>query len=263
MKKLTTIVVSTGLVCLLALGRASAQTVCYMTDQGSDAGQTTAITANGYTPLLIGNIATFNFAGCNIVYINEASNGGYSAALLRRVPDLATYVRGGGSFIMNDRTVTNANTVLPGGGGISFTRDFVNGGNLDVVTPGTLLVNGPFGTINNTTLDGGNFSNHGFANAATLPAGAINLLSAGPAAANTAAFAYPLGAGWVYWASVPLDFYLTGNGTDPPATQFRTIYAPNMLNFEHALQVPEPTPLALLVGTGVVGLAARLRRRRQ
>jgi hypothetical protein len=251
---------------LLAASSASAQTVCYFTDFNAGTTAPAApITANGFTAVQIADIATFNFAGCDIVMINESSNGGYSAALLSRVADLTAYVNAGGSLVFHDRTVTAANTVLPGAAGTVFVRDFSDSANIDVVTGGTLLTNGPFGVINNTTLDGGNSSSHGFATAATLPAGAINLLSTGDPT-HSVAFVYQLGLGFVYYSTSPLDFYLAGSGNNPPRDNFNNIYAPNVLAYEHSLQVgagavPEPGTLAMLAGIGLSGLLT-LRRRR-
>src|SRR5262249_14409757 len=73
------------------------------------------------------------------------------------------------------------------------------------------------------------FSNHGWVLGATLPAGALPILSAGPNPANVVAFSYSLGNGSVYYSTIPLDFYLDGNG--PPALNMtmQQIYTPNML----------------------------------
>jgi hypothetical protein len=248
---------------LLASG-ANAQTVCYFTD--FNAGTTAPagpITANGFTAVQIADIAAFDFTGCDIVMINESSNDFYSAALLSRVADLAAYVNAGGSLVFHDRFVTGANTLLPGAAATVFVRDFGDDANIDIVTGGTLLTNGPFGVITNATLDNGNSSSHGFATAATLPAGAVNLLSR-TNAAESVAFVYQFGLGFVYYSTSPLDFYLAGNGNNPPRDNFNNIYAPNVLAYEHSLQagaVPEPGALAMLAGLGLSGVLA-LRRRR-
>jgi hypothetical protein len=250
---------------MLVIGMsANAQTVCYFTDfNAGTTGPAAPIAANGYTAVQIADIATFNFAGCDIVMIDESSNSGYSAGLLSRVGDLTSYVNAGGSLVFHDRTVTGANTVLPGAAGTVFVRDFSDDKNIDIVTGGTLVTNGPFGVITNASLDNGTSSSHGYAAAATLPAGAINLLSrTNPA--ESIAFVYQLGLGFVYYSTIPLDYYLDGNGPNPPAGNFTGIYAPNMLAYEHSLQagaVPEPGAMAMFAGIGLSGLLA-LRRRR-
>lgn len=252
---------------LLAVTAANAQvTVGYYTDfNAGDTGPNAPIVANGYTPVHILNIGTYNFGLVDIVMIDEENNGNPSAALLGREGDLATYVNGGGVVVIHDRNVQN-NALIPGGSGIALHRDFTFGADLNVVTGGTLVTNGPFGTINNTTLDGGNSSSHGYADVSSLPAGAITFLSNGPSASHSAAFEFNLGAGHVYYSTIPLDFYLDGNGPAPhPANDFRNIYAPNVLAYAGSLlapAVPEPGSVAMMVGLGFTGLFFRLRRRR-
>src|SRR5206468_148532 len=65
------------------------------------------ITANGFTPVAISDISTFNFNSVNIVMLDESGNNGFSAALLGRVADLTSYVQGGGKVIIHDRSVTD------------------------------------------------------------------------------------------------------------------------------------------------------------
>lgn len=262
LKKASMALAGMGLVALMAAGPSNAQTVCYFTDNNNGVTNPEGpITANGYSPVHILDITTFNFAPCNIVMINNSSNGGVSAGYLGRLGDLTTYVRGGGSLVFHDRTVTNANTYTPGAAGITFVRDFTFDADLNIVTGGTAVTNGPFGTITNTNLDGGTSSSHGYALAGTLPGGAVNILSNGTDATHSAAFVYPLGAGFVYYSTIPLDFYLNGSGPNPPRDNFNLIYAPNVLFYEHGLQgIPEPGSLGMLLGAAVTGLGFLMRR---
>src|SRR5437899_9141095 len=101
-----------GLVALMA-APASAQTVCYFTDfNNTTTTPEGPILANGFTPVHIADITTFNFAGCNIVMIDNSSNGGGSAGYAGRLQDLTNYVNAGGSLVFHDRTVTAANTYI-------------------------------------------------------------------------------------------------------------------------------------------------------
>src|SRR5262249_7625632 len=132
--------------------------VGYFTDGNPTAtGLAPRIAANGDIPLQILDISTANYNQFSKLMINESNNGTPSAALLGQAGNIANFVANGGLFIYHSRNVaqgifTDA-SILPGGGGISLVTNFST--NIDVETPGTLVTNGPFGTINNSTLDGG------------------------------------------------------------------------------------------------------------
>jgi subtilisin family serine protease len=201
-----------------------------------------AIIAAGMTPVQILDITTFDFSTIDILMVNEANNGGLSSALLSALGTIQAWVSGGGVFMVHDRFVTNdsgdpqPNPFLIGSPGTLLDRDFAFPADLNVIPPGnTLVINGPAGIIDDTTLDGGNASSHGFVLGNTLPAGAVSILSNGPDANHVAALSYPLGAGSVYYSTIPLDFYLYGNA--PFA--FSQIYAPNMLTYGVSLARPD------------------------
>lgn len=228
--------------------------VGYYTDFNPNAmGWAGPIAANGFTAVQVLDISIFDFSTVDIMVIDESSNGEISGDLLGRAADLDAYTLGGGKVVIHDRYVTNSSWI-PGGGGMTLVRDFSFGTDLNVVTGGTQVTNGPFGTIDDATLDGGNSSNHGWA--LNLPGGATTFLSSGPDAFRAGALSYSHGSGFVYYSSIPLDFYLAGAGNDPPATAMVEIYAPNVLAYME--RVPAPGALALL---GLGGIAVRRRRR--
>jgi hypothetical protein len=245
--KKTLVIVGT----ILALGASlEADTkVGYFTDgvdnnnnnQSSDTGPAPPIIANGFTPVQITNIATFDLNTISILLIDEFNVVGPTAALLGRSTALSNWVAGGGVIAIHDRTVcTGTCTPVPGSAGISFTK--APGNNIDVETSvSTLVTNGQavnpsgqaFGAIGNTTLDGGNFSHSGYVTFATLPAGAVAILNNGTSG-NEVAVSYRFGSGFVYYSTIPLDFYLNqtrinAGGSIPAA--FHTIYAPNMVAY--------------------------------
>jgi hypothetical protein len=219
-----------------------------------------AITSTGNTPVALSGLAAGNLAGLNVLWILNSNNGTPGTVVINNTAAIANFVSNGGVLSFHDRNVNqggvSAAGYVPGAAGVTFTS-FLNA-NIDIVTPGTPVTNGAFGTITNTTLDGGNFSNHGFAALGTLPAGAIPIFSDGNAT-EIVDFWYHLGAGAVYYSSIPLDFYLTGGGNNPPGNAFRTIYGPNEVAFQASLGVPEPGSIILL-SSGLVALGFVRRR---
>jgi hypothetical protein len=232
----------------LACATASGQTVGYFTDFNPGAtGWEGPITDNGFVPVQVLDITTFDFSTVDIMVIDETSNGSISPELLGRAADLAAYVMGGGKLVYHDRYVTD-NSMLPGGGAINLVRDFTFDADLDVVTPGTLVTEGPFGTIDDSTLDGGTSSNHGWAE--NLPAESVTILSAGPEPARAAGFSYLFDAGAVYYSSIPLDYYLAGSGPADVQAAMTQIYAPNLLAYMDALAGVVVTDRSLIIKQG-------------
>jgi len=125
-----------------------------------------------------------------------------------------------------------ANPLLVGAPGIVTVRSFDDDDDINVVPPGTTLVTtGSHGTIDDLTLDGGTSSSHGFATSASLPAGSERILQINGNSSQIVAFSYPLVDGAVYYSTIPLDYYLDGNGPTPPQAEITTIYAPNVLEY--------------------------------
>ena len=196
----------------------------------------------GYTPVQILDIAAFDLTTIDVLMVYEPDNFGPSGELLDHLDEIEAWVRGGGVLVTHDRFVTNdfgdpqPNPFVLGSTTTLLDRDFQFDADINVVPPGdNTVVNGPFGTITDTTLDGGTSSSHGFALGDTLPAGALSVLSNGPDLNHSAAFSYPLDNGAVYYSTIPLDFYLAG--FFPEA--FRQIYAPNVVNYAAGLTKPD------------------------
>lgn len=223
-----------------------------------------AITASGNTSVQLTNLTAADLVGINVLWILNGNNGAPDANVTGNTASINAFVSGGGVLSFHDRAVTDAATYIPGAAAVTFVRDFTNSSDIDVVTNNT-VTNGPAGVINNTTLDGGNSSSHGYATVSSLPPGAIEVLSIGGDPSRAVDFYFGLGAGDVYYSTIPLDFYLGGSGNNPPADNFRNVYAVNEAAFQaqlfgaNGIPVPEPGSLALVAVAGLMLVSQRRR----
>lgn len=211
-------------------GRAWAASVGYyeMCSGQGNANQATPISAAGHTPVQLFDLAAADLAGVDVAFVTNCNNGAYGAEYLSRLADIQAAVSGGLVLVLHDRYVDAAETILPGGGSFDILRDFADATDIDVRDASTLVTNGPGGVVNDGTLDGGNFSSHGFAIAGSLPGTAALILSTSDPD-HVVTFAYEFGAGAVVYSSIPLDFYLGGS------SNFSSVYAPNVVAYGASL----------------------------
>ncbi len=209
--------------------------VAYFTDQNVTAdGPEPPIRRAGLVPLKVTDISTYNLNSASILFINEESNGDISPALRARLPAIQTWIAAGGKLIVHDRSIANLtpNPFLLGTAGITGTR--FETASIDVIPPGNnLVISGPFGVINNATLDGGSSSAHGYVVRNLLPPTTESFLFTDASPNNLVSFMYPLGGGFLFYSSIPLDCYLTNGGCGgsiigPP---LQNIYTPNVLAY--------------------------------
>ena len=225
------------------------------------------ITTTGNTPVSMSTLSPAELAGVQALFVTNPDNNAYGATWVAQLPAITAAVNAGLSVVVFDRFVTNASTNVPGMAGVTTVRDFSDDANIQPIS-GNRVVNGPYGTIGATTLDGGNSSSHGYSTLASLPAGAVPMLTR-TAPNEIVMFGFRLGAGQVIYSTVPLDFYLAPGGNDPPRTAMNTILAPNSIyaavNGIGGQAIPTLSEwamiaLALLVAV-VGGLALRFRTR--
>lgn len=204
------------------------------------------ISTAGHTPVYLSDLSAADLQGLDVLFVTNYNNEGYGAEYLSRRPEIAAAVQNGLVLMIHDRQVTNAASILPGGGGIRFVR--LPNMNVDVADASTLVTNGPGGVIVNSTLDGGRYANHGHAVLASLPAGSAVPLTE-PDTSKAVTFSYPHGKGSVIYSSIPIDRYLnlapicaqfSGNTTHSLCVNVIKIYSPNVVAYAADLKNAKP-----------------------
>ncbi len=146
-----------------------------------------------------------------IVLAGDQSSTTYST-VQADLPLIQSYVSSGGVWVVNNAngnlSLPYGYSLLPGASGVSFVA--LGGTDINVLAPTSGLINGPGGTITNTTLDGGTYSDHGYTSS-TMPAGGTAILSTATAS-QVVCFNYPDGLGQVIAHTIPVEYYGgTGN----------------------------------------------------
>ena len=216
---------SLGLALIACTSAASAATVGYYeicAEQGLPE-QAAAITTAGHTPVNVAIPDAASLAGLDMLFVTNCNNGGSGAEYDANFTAISNAVAGGMTLMVHDRWVTGGGSLVPGSAGITFARDFNDDSAIDIPA-GSPILSGPGGILDNTSLDGGGSSSHGFVAAASLPAGGqVIAHRTNPTEAVTVAYGH--GAGVVVYSTIPLDYYL--DGATPAA--FASIYAPNVI----------------------------------
>ncbi|MDX1380014.1 MAG: hypothetical protein R3233_02785 [Xanthomonadales bacterium] len=192
--------------------------------------QVPPITAAGHTPVQIFDLSPGELANIDVLVVQNPDNSGYDAEYLGALADIQAAVSAGLGLVIHDRHVDAAETILPGGGSFDIIRDFTDDTDINILDNTTLVTNGPGGVLDDTSLDNGDSSSHGYAVAGTLPVAARFIFSRGDPT-EIVSFSYPFGSGGVYYSSIPLDYYLGGSGDNPPRDNMTDIYAVNVVAF--------------------------------
>lgn len=196
-----------------------------MTAGQGQASQVDEITNNGDTAVNVTVPNAAQLASLDSLYVVNPSNGSFGAEYLANLGDISAAVNSGMNLIIFDRYVTNAQSILPGGGsGITSVRNFASGSDVNVAAGApSSFTNGANGTIDDSTFDGGNLSNHGYVTIGSLPPGATPLLTTSNPN-NIVAFTYPVGAGNVFYSTIPLDFYTGANNAAITPAEIFTLF---------------------------------------
>lgn len=187
------------------------------------------ITNNGLTALSLETLSTGELDAVDTLFILNSSNGGYNSEFINALPDIFDFVSHGGTLIIHDRYVTDAETILPGLDSANIVRDFDGGTDLNFVHDDGLIANGSHGTLDDDAMDHGNYSNHGFTFEDTLDP-SVALVQTTDDASHIVSFAYEYGEGTVYYSTIPLDHYLRNYGSVDVNSAMQT-YASNLINW--------------------------------
>lgn len=232
--------------------------VGYIDDRHASTGPENYIRAAGHTPVRLfdADLATYDLRRLDALIIG-LGNGSRSATLMANYGRVVDYVNQGGRLIVHDSNpfANAAQDVAPGLDGSRFVglySSFMN-----VLDPTSPIVNGPFGVITNTTLDNGSYSNHGYVDAATLPASVTRVMCNDGAAGQVTVLSYAHGDGFVIYSTVPGEYYAYWYGSPnwPIGDAVNYVYLPNelsaVLTFNHPPVAVVAGPLAVDEGQGV------------
>lgn len=212
---------------------------------GGNASQVAPIVAAGHTAVPMLTLSAAELEGIDVLFVQNPSNGAYGAEYLAQLTAIESAVASGMILIIHDRWVDQAETILPGESNFDIQRSFSDANSIDIRDGTTRVTDGAGGSLSDTSLDGGNFSSHGFADASSLPLGARLILSRTrgfiPFEDWIVTFSYTFGEGAVIYSSIPLDLFLASSAMTTPTINFRDVYAPNVIDYAAllALRIPD------------------------
>jgi len=165
-----------------------------------------AISAAGQTPKMLTDLTSADLAGVDVLFVTNCSIFTHFAEFKSRLPEINAAIENGMVFVIHDREVDLAATILPGlGSQISFVWNPST--DTQVQDDTTLVTHGPGGAVTNTNLDGGHAASHGYADTASFPAGVTSILSQ-TEPERSILLSYPYGRGYVVYSTIPLDYFL-------------------------------------------------------
>jgi|GEM_PF-2319024 len=199
-----------------------------METQNGQLYQTAPITVSGNTAFAIDNPETVQLENLDMLFVTNPSNNGWGSEYRGSLPAIAQAVEDGMILIIHDRYAEGVvSRYLPGGEGLVIMREFGEARDIQVANP--LIANGSGDAVTDTSLDNGGHSNHGYALVSSLPATADVILTTGnPDHAVT--FGYQYGQGYVFYSTIPLDFYLSDRGDDTLDANMAS-YAANLIDY--------------------------------
>ena len=202
--------------------------------QGSQGNPSSIISDAGHTPVPVATANAASLSGLSVLMVSNCNGGSLSSQLN---PDIAAAVSGGMKLMVYDwNPGSGTGALLPGAPVLNLTGSY--GADINI-PPGSPVASGPGGTLDNSSLDGGNWSYHGYATA-PLPPGATALLTTGNSS-QIVAFSYAHGSGAVVYSAMPLDYYIPGGGGGGNYAAFAVATRVYVTNLTGAIAGPTTT----------------------
>lgn len=85
---------------------------------------------NGHTAINVASLDPATQTSLDMLYITDPDNNGFAATYLASQTNIKAAVAQAMNLMIFDRAVTNAQTIFPGGSGITVVRDFTNDANV-------------------------------------------------------------------------------------------------------------------------------------
>ena len=183
----------------------------------------------GHNAVKMTTLSETELASVDILWALNPSNSSHGSEFTNAIDRIKERVDEGMILVIHDRQVGNAENILFGEEPAEIIRGSSYSRKIDVVDENTVVGEGPGGLLTDTSIDGGNSSNHGYTKKDTLPDDSLALLNNSDED-QIVDFAYKYGSGAVIYSSIPLDYYLGG-----AMPNFKDIYAPNVLQFAASL----------------------------
>lgn len=180
-----------------------------MTAGAGQDNQATPITNAGMTPEQIVDLSAAELSSIDSLVVYNEDNSAYGAEFLAQLPTLQTWVHDGGDLVVFDRYVSNAGTILPGIAGEDIQRNLSS--TLDFVNVNGMFAVGPGGTLTNASLDGANYSAHGYTLLGSLAGTGAVVIQTTSDPTHVTTFGYEYGAGTIVYSTIPLDHYVAGH----------------------------------------------------
>ena len=218
--------------------------VGFLDDREYCSGNSGYIAAAGFMPVQLtdGDLDPVTLSQLDVLVL-ALGNEDRPESLMANFPNVLDWVNAGGALIIHDSNpgANEYQDIVPGLDGAIFVGLYTSQ-EMNVLNPNSPIMNGPFGTVTDGSLDNGISSNHGYVLAESLPESVDQVMNTDFESSHIAVMQYGFGSGNVIYSTIPAEFYTFPDwggweGFDF-ATQLVSIYLPNELYAALAGAIP-------------------------